>query len=73
MASSLPEGFFCAQGNGCPLTGWRGYILLTVENNTITRQRLLTPDEWVMSVECFIDMARRVGGNVIPVINISED
>lgn len=73
MASNLTEGFFCAQGNGCPLTGWRGYILLTVENNAITHQRLLRPDEWVMNVECFIEMARRAGWKVTPITHTSED
>jgi hypothetical protein len=67
------DSFFCAQGNGCPLTGWQGYILLTVENNAITHQRLLRPDEWVMSVDCFIEMARRAGWIVTPIARTSED
>lgn len=72
MTNNPTEGFFCAQGNGCPLTGWRGYILLTVENNAITYQHLLRPDEMVMSVDCFIEMARRAGWNVSPVTDSSS-
>ncbi|WP_148872370.1 hypothetical protein [Serratia marcescens] len=67
------ERFFCAQGNGCPLTDWQGYILLTVENNVITHQRLLRPDEWVMGLDCFIEMARRADWEVTPVRHRSGD
>lgn len=74
MNGLKPDGvFFCAQGNECPLTGWQGYILLTVENNAITYQRLLRPDEWVMSVDCFIELARRAGWNVTPVKPAREE
>ncbi|KLP35547.1 hypothetical protein [Enterobacter ludwigii] len=60
-------------GSGCPPVNWQGYILLTVENGAVTFQRLLRPDECVMSLSCFIEMARRAGWCVTPQADASED
>lgn len=49
------------------LPEYRFQILLTIENGTVTHQRLLRPDEMVMSLSCFVEMARRAGWSVTPV------
>jgi len=56
----------CTQGKGCPLHGHRVQILLTLEHGTMVHQQLLRPDELVMSLTCFIELARRAGWTVTP-------